>query len=133
MNLTCPCFGFLVLGFRECLRRYLHALPNSVSNPKASRPVTISPPTDLLPLFVWSVLLTLDAPNFLIETTPARLFPCTYAVICRTSRGRTTSSLQPYLWCTYRLGAFLQDASRPLEVVSAADPRFSSRVELSVR
>lgn len=26
-----------------------------------------------------------------------------------------------------------QDASRPLEVVSAADPRFSSRVELSVR
>lgn len=34
---------------------------------------------------------------------------------------------------SYWPNCYLQDATRPLEVVSAADARFSSRVELSVR
>ncbi|CAB1119429.1 unnamed protein product [Ectocarpus sp. CCAP 1310/34] len=56
------------------------------------------------------------------------------ALVLANSLGRVPFIIDPANACTAWLQSFLaKDASRPLEVVSAADARFTSRVELSVR
>ncbi|CAM9131219.1 unnamed protein product, partial [Ectocarpus sp. 4 AP-2014] len=56
------------------------------------------------------------------------------ALVLANSPGRVPFIIDPANACTAWLQSFLaKDASRPLEVVSAGDARFTSRVELSVR
>ncbi|CAM9334952.1 unnamed protein product, partial [Hapterophycus canaliculatus] len=56
------------------------------------------------------------------------------ALVLANNPGRVPFIVDPANACTAWLQSFLaKDASRPLEVVSVADARFSSRVELSVR